>query len=213
MNFCTNCRAERGDGRFCTHCGRRRRRQRPPWATPPSGRPWAAPPSPPPGPPPGPPRSGPASAPANGPPSAPASPRSSRRRRTPASTATGAATRSTPTRSTPPPRPPAAPTTHRDDRARSLPALAAAWWPSLVVLVVVVGVWLLTRDDGSGDHGHLPAAQRRPLGEPARRDRPARRGGPDLPAGPGRRPDRPRADSDRHRAGAAPPGRTSAATR
>ena len=194
MNFCTNCGAERVVGRFCTNCGAPTTSE----ATPAGDT---------------------AERPAVGRAAPPAVERSaertserpavragitpcSRRRRTPGSSATAAATRSTPTRSTPPPTPAAAPpTAHRDDRARSLPL----WLPVLAVLVVlamVVGVWMLTRDGGSGDTAadeptsDTPSASQPTESDPVR-EKPTR-----PPPGAGRQPDRPRGSTP------PPPGRS-----
>ncbi|MET1058320.1 MAG: hypothetical protein ABWX84_01900 [Nocardioides sp.] len=143
MNFCTNCGAERVAGRFCTNCGAPSAEA----ATPAGDT---------------------AERPAVGRITSPAEERPAERTtERPAVRAAGI----TPVE--PPPAytgqigdgsryplyadevdsaaaPPTAPSTHRDDRARSLPL----WLPVLAVLVVlamVLGVWMLTRDDSTGD--------------------------------------------------------------
>jgi hypothetical protein len=165
MNFCTSCGAERVVGRFCTNCGAPSTAAATPLGDtaerPAVGRPTAAP--------------------------APrlAERASERTTERPAVRAPGITPVEPPPARTgqlgegsryplfadevdpataPPPAPPVAPATHRDDEARSFPL----WLPAVAVLVVlamVLGVWMLTRDDGTGGAAD-PAGDTSSAGQP-----------------------------------------------
>ena len=178
MNFCTNCGAERVVGRFCTNCGA----------------PSTAPATP---------AGDTAERPAVGRAAPPAQERATER------TSERPAVRAGVTPVEPPPaytgqfgdgsRYPlyadevdsatapadAPPTGHRDDRVRSFPV----WLPVVAVLVVlamVVGVWMLTRDGGNGDTAgdepttDAPSASQPSDSDPSAEEEPS---SPPAPAG------------------------------
>ena len=113
----------------------------------------------------------------------------SRPRRTPGSWATAAATRCTPTRSTPPPSP--LPWPRRPRTATTGPGAFPLWLPAVAVLVVlamVVGIWMLTRDgDGGGAAADQPGSDTPSAGQPTESDSPADED-PTSPAAPAGNP-------------------------
>ena len=196
MNFCTNCGAERVVGRFCTNCGAPSTAA----ATPAGDT---------------------AERPAVGRAAPPAEERAAER------TSERPAVRAGITPVEPPPaytgqlgdgsRYPlyadevdsatAPPTRHRRPRtATTAPAAFPLWLPVVAVLVVlamVVGVWMLTRDGDGGDTAaDQPTSDAPSASQPSESDPPADEE-PTSPAGAGRQPDRPRGRLHRHRAEAA----------